>query len=294
MPAQGALRVVTERKLDALLAAGGTGRRLEASGVCVKGGSLFVVFDNLRDVGKLPPDLQGPGTLIPHRRREASDFEDITADDQYFYVVVERADKVNGDYYSEVLTFDDSFDVVNRELLEVPLEHRNKLFEGLAHVRRGGRDYLLALCEGNRCKGGAEGAAPGGGRVHIFRRRDDAGKRRWRHVGRMRLPAALPFEDYAGLDVAGDRIAVVSQQSAALWIGTLAGGAWRVAGDGLVYPFPRDAAGHALYGAVEGVAWLGGDRVVLVSDRVDPAGGTAPQRRRDQSVHVFDLLPAGA
>src|SRR6185436_69568 len=113
----------------------------------------------------------------------------------YFYVVVERADKVNGDYYSEVMTFDDSFDVVNRELLEVPLEHRNKLFEGLAHVRRGGRDYLLALCEGNRCKGGAEGAAPGGGRVHIFRRRDDAGKRRWRHVGRMRLPAALPFED---------------------------------------------------------------------------------------------------
>ena len=71
-------------------------------------------------------------------------------------------------------------------------------------MHRDGRTYLLGLCEGNRCKGGAEGRVPGGGRIHVFRR----GRRNWDRVGKIRLPETVLFEDYSGIAVTGDRIAV--------------------------------------------------------------------------------------
>ena len=64
---------------------------------------------------------------------------------------------------------------------------RNKGLEGLSCVRRDGKTYLLGLCEGNRCRGGAAGRRPGGGRIQVFaaraarvgaRRHDQAAARR--------------------------------------------------------------------------------------------------------------------
>jgi hypothetical protein len=45
-------------------------------------------------------------------------------------------------------------------VLRSALDRPNKGLEGLTCVRRGGHAYLLGLCEGNRCKGGAEAASP--------------------------------------------------------------------------------------------------------------------------------------
>jgi hypothetical protein len=47
-------------------------------------------------------------------------------------------------------------------------EHSNKGFEAVVHLRRNSKDYLLALCEGNKCKAGDKGRKPGGGRVLEF------------------------------------------------------------------------------------------------------------------------------
>jgi hypothetical protein len=83
----------------------------------------------------------------------------------------------------------------------------NKGFEAVAHVRRNRQDYLLALCEGNKCKCGSKGRKPGGGRVHVFERE----KKRWAHAGTIALPASLPFVDYSGMSIDNGRVAIVSQ-----------------------------------------------------------------------------------
>ena len=48
-------------------------------------------------------------------------------------------------------------------------------------------------------------------------------------MGKIRLPETVLFEDYSGIAVAGDRIAVISQASSALWLGRLRAG--RLGGD---------------------------------------------------------------
>ena len=155
-------------------------------------------------------------------------------------------------------------------------------------MRRDGQVYLLALCEGNRCKGGAEGRVPGGGRIQVFRR----GDRQWDRVARIRLPETVLFQDYSGLAVTGGRIAVVSQESSALWVGNLAPDGWEFTGAGMSYALPRSADGSIVYGTAEGVSWMAPDEVVMVSDKAKP--DQDPRcRAKDQSIHIF-RIPASA
>jgi hypothetical protein len=166
--------------------------------------------------------------------------------------------------------------------LDVALEMRNKGLEGLGCIVRDGELFLLGLCEGNRCKGGTAGRRPGGGRVHVLRRAALV----WKREATIRLPKDLDFIDYASVAVRGDRIAVVSQSSSALWVGTLAKTGFVVEESGTVYTFPRDADHRVVYGTVEGVSWLADDRLVMVSDRAE---GNIPAQAKDRSLHVFRL-----
>jgi hypothetical protein len=115
----------------------------------------------------------------------------------------------------------------------------------------------------------------------------------WTVREQIHLPPDLPFVDYSAVSVHGDRIAVVSQQSSALWVGRLEPDSWQVAGTGQVYPFPRDHQGRRLYGTVEGVTWLDERTVAVVSDRAKPS---QPRRLREtaESVQVFVVPEAGA
>ena len=97
----------------------------------------------------------------------------------------------------------------------------------------------------------------------------------------IRLPEGVAFVDYASVALSRDheRIAVVSQVSSALWIGTLASDGFEVVDGGTVYDFPRDDAGRILYGTVEGITWAG-ERLVAVSDRVTAARANHPPAPR--------------
>jgi len=185
-----------------------------------------------------------------------------------------------------VQEYDASLGYVGNAWLDFPLDRQNKGLEGLTWVERQGQSYLLALCEGNRCKGGAEGRTPGGGRVHAFRR----GRRRWERAGEIRLPETVLFEDYSGIAVTGGRMAVISQVSSALWVGELAPASWQVTGAGTTYALPRGADGGIVYGTAEGVSWVAPDRVVMVSDKAKPQQGRRC-RAKDQSIHIF-CVPA--
>jgi len=262
--------------------------RLEASGVLAKDGAFYVIFDNLPHIAIIGPELSAAGAnqVIEQQQGHRRGFEDIAYDpwSDQFYVLIESLRRGNGKYMAMVQEYDASLNYLGSAWLDFPLDRPNKGLEGLTCVHRFGRTHLLGLCEGNRCAGGAEGRIPGGGRIHVFTR----GKHHWERAGKIRLPETLLFEDYSGITVTGDRIAVVSQVSSALWIGSLASSSWEVTGEGSCYAFPRDAAGEIIYGTAEGVSWIARDQVVVVSDKAK-ADQDPRCRSKDQSIHIFRI-----
>jgi hypothetical protein len=288
------LELVKEAKIFDILD-GRLGPRLEASGVLASGGVFYVIFDNLPHIacigGTLSP-VAGANDVIEQDSGHRRGLEDIAYDpwNGRFYVLIESLPRGHGTFMAMVQENDAGFGYLGRAWLDFPLSRANKSLEGLTCVRRQERTYLLGLCEGNRCRGGAEGRVPGGGRVHVFRR----GRRHWERLGTIRLPGTAAFGDYSGIAVAGDRIAVISQVSSALWVGTLAPGGWQVTGAGISYALPRDADGGILYGSAEGVSWMAPDQLVMVSDKAKPEQGCRC-RAKNQSIHIFRIpAPASA
>ena len=282
------LVLVREAKIASLLA-GAEDRRLEASGVLATDGCFFVVFDNAPDIGRLHAELRrgaADNFLIPQDRGDDAGFEDVAHDVAAgrYYVLIEARPRGRG-FMAKVQEYDDGFGYRQSSWLDFPVDGPNKGLEGLTCVRRAGRAYLLGLCEGNRCKDGPEGRRPGGGRIQVF----DRGGRHWDHAGTIRLPASLWFEDYSSLAVAGDRVAVVSQSSSALWVGRLRPSGWELADEGRVWAFPPDREGRTVYCNIEGVSWVAADRVVVVSDRAKREGQDQRCRAKDQSIHVFAI-----
>jgi hypothetical protein len=282
------LELVREAKIFDILP-GSLDPRLEASGVLVNDEMFYVIFDNLPHIACIGPELSRPAggnRMIVQERGHRSGFEDIAHDPQTgrFYVLIESLPRGRGTFMAAVQEYDANFRYIGRAWLDFPLDRPNKGLEGLTCVRRVGQAYLLGLCEGNRCKGGAEGRVPGGGRVQVFRR----GHRQWDRLATIRLPETVLFQDYSGIAVAGGRIAVVSQESSALWVGSLAPDGWEVTDAGMSYALPRSADGGVVYGTAEGVSWMAPDLVVIVSDKAKPDQDRRC-RARDQSIHIFRI-----
>ena len=220
------LRLEHEAKLVDLVEPldGAAGRRLEASGVLAKDDGFYVIFDNLPDIVRLGPGLIAgapENRVFTQERREATGFEDIAYDpgSDRFFALIEALPVRSGTYRAKVHQYDGSLRYLRSDWLDFPLADANKGLEGLTCLRRNGRTCLLAMCEGNRCRGGSAGRRPGGGRIQVF---TEAGPRGgWVHTGTIRLPRTLEFEDYSGISLVGDRLAVVSQASSALWVGRL-------------------------------------------------------------------------
>ena len=151
-------------------------------------------------------------------------------------------------------------------------------------MRRDGRDYALALCEGNKCQSGNKGRQPGNGRIQVFEKT----KKCWSHVETIKLPKSVEFVDYSGMSLDKGRFAVVSQENSMLWIGMFEEATWDWRDEGQLYEFPRTSDGEIQYGNIEGVSWISPRRIVTVSDRrkTDQPKQFAD---KDQSIHVFDI-----
>ena len=279
-----ALVLEAEARLDHLL--GDALERYEASGVAVAHGKIYVALDNSTKVAVLDPDLAPAGSrLVKTDGHGASDFEGLAYDAVHdrFYLVVEAA-KHGGKDQARIWELSGDLDLRRKTWSGLEVPSSNKGIEGLCFVAEEGEDYLLALWEGNHGKAGKRSRERGFGQIEVLERKKDADKG-WKHTATMMLPERAAFLDYSGLDLQGNRLAVVSQSSSALWVGRLAKDEWRVVDEGRVYSFPRERS-RPLYAAVEGVAWLDDERLVVVSDQFE---GTASAVPHDQAVAIFRL-----
>jgi hypothetical protein len=280
-----------ERKLTDFISPPTKNGVLEASGVLAKGVHYYVVFDNVRRIARLHRNLE-PGSTQHSwfgRRRTGDGYEDLAYSKytRQFYLLIEAEKHPDGTYKALIDECDEAATYKQRRWIDFAFDTRNTGFEGLSAVHWKGRDYLLALCEGNRCRGGRKGRIPGGGRIHVLQL---AGMM-WKSVATIKLPSHVKFEDYSAVALRGRRIAVLSQQSAQLWIGTLRFGDWAIAGKGRIYDFPRTKKGKIRYWTLEGLCWLTDRSFVCVSDL---AKNRHPKRGRktEQSIHIF-TLPRG-
>jgi hypothetical protein len=275
------LALVREEKLFRLVPGANDGSRLEASGVALLNDTTaLVIFDNLNYIATIDLSLKNRGRnrLLPAPSLGWG-FEDIAVDVTrgHSFCLVEALEDFQGVVRGFVAEYDRDAHFIRCTQLSTRFETVNKGFEGLAHVRQRGREYLYALCEGNL----GTTAKRGGGRVDVFIRARDGG---WKASHRLRLPREAEFEDYSALAYRDGQIAVASQASARLWVARIDSSARAIVpGSGIVYRFPNKR-----YRNIEGIAWLSPDTLVAVSDRRKKA---QPARcaEKDQSIHVFRI-----
>jgi hypothetical protein len=264
--------LIRAARIHALLPAGAPGR-LEASGVVAADGRYQVIFDNLRAVALIDADLDRTvlNALGPTEPGPAPGYEDIARDPVtgHVFLLIEAQDR-RGVFQARVEEYDEALRFVSAGWLEYPLARPNKGIEGLEVVRRADGLYLLGLHEV--------------GGLLVFRQ----GRHNWKHVATAQLPGSLRFADYSAVALAGGRLALVSQESSALWVGEFATDTWAAIGTGDTYPFPFEPGGEVAYRTVEGVCWLGPGRVVVVCDRGKRDEGDRG-RFTEESLHVFDL-----
>jgi hypothetical protein len=273
------LELVREEKLYRLIPGRDKSSRLEASGVALAGPSTaLVVFDNLNQIASIDVSLRASrrNVMWPAPSLGAG-FEDVAADRRSgsTFALIESVVDANGVLRGFVSEYDRHRRLRQCTQLAGQFEKANKGFEGLAYTRRRGREYLYALREANWRSSG-----PRRGRIDVFVRRRGL----WRESHRITLPQDARFKDYSALSIRDDRIAVVSQQSARLWIGALDAKTQTVVrGSGAVYRFPGKR-----YCNVEGIDWLTGSTLIAVSDRVKK-GQPSRCASTDQSIHIFRI-----
>jgi hypothetical protein len=285
------MTLVAERKLSDFIEPPEGSKVLEASGVVAKDGYYYVIFDNARRIARVHSGLQ-PGSKKHSwfgRARDGDGYEDIAFSPytRRFYLLIEAEKHPDGTYKAVIDECNEDAQYKRRRWVDFAFDKRNTGFEGLSAVRWKGRDYLLALCEGNRCRGGRRGRKPGGGRIQVLQRAGAV----WKPVASIALPPGVKFEDYSAVSLRGARIAVISQQTSRLWIGTLRFRDWTIPARGTIYDFPRSKKGKPKYCTLEGLCWLSPRTFVLVSDLSKGDYGTCC-RKRDQSLHVF-RIPTG-
>ena len=281
------LELVEEKKISDLLTEDNIPEKLEASGVFFLNDYFYVIFDNLRQVAKIKKDLNNTdeNCLISVEREKIEDgFEDITynSSNPKFYLVIEALEQKKDIYKAQIEEYDRNFNFVSSNWVDFTFESENKGFEGLECVEKNGQEYLLALCEGNKCKGGKKGREPGGGRIQVLQKKEKF----WEKIETIKLTKSVQFEDYSAISLENNRLAVISQASAKLWIGTFQNDKWDFVDEGVVYTFPTNEEGEIIYCNVEGVCWLAPNQIVVVSDKYKTKKQPKRCQSKDQSIHI--------
>lgn len=272
---------VAESRINTLLPGLPAGTTYEASGVFALNNSCFVVFDNLYQAGEIPLHLQPENSRLHDLSRHEGnpDFEAITYDaaEQQWYIVAET--ELAGNRFRPVVyRYDRRFTLIDR--METDLffaaDKRNKGLEGIAFVRRNGQAYLLGLEETSNS-------------IHVLQQQDG----QWKAVAELLLP--VYFNDYADIAVLNNRVAVISQEDARIWIGQLSPSCWKFTGKHTVYTIPTGnengetgKGNRVLYGNLEGVSFANDSTLVTCTDQVRNSQPVY-QQHKDQSIQVWRI-----
>jgi hypothetical protein len=267
------LTLLREKNLAELLPSG----EYEASGVALHGGALRVVFDNRTDVADV--DVSLASAVLGPGKKSASQHEGITIATRPVartYVLTEGAGA-----RSEIVILAANGEVIAKEPTDISFPDADKGLEGIAWLDD--IERMLVLCEANSCGIGDD--SPGHGKIKSLRHEGNA----WFTESVLPLPSIAAFADYSDLAVRDEgggtyTIAVLSQESSALWLGTLTTKPLAIPTAGSVHGFPK-AGGKTQYCSLEGATFLDAKTIALVSDGRKKSDACT----KAEAVHVFAL-----
>lgn len=267
--AQTEVQLMHEAKCTDLL---GESSTFEASGVTLKDNQLYVVFDNDDRIARFNRALSKGELLGP--KNVSADFEGITWDPkrERFYVMIEA--RFTGRSMQPVmLELDAELQILTHHDIPFDLDRPNKGCEGVAWFEHEKTSHVILLLEGK------EDQNLGLALVMKF------AEGKLEPVARLTLTPMATFKDHAGIAYHDGQLAVVSQSSSKLWVGTLNTVQWTV-DEGQIYQFPRQD-GKVVYGNIEGVVWLDEQTLVCVSDQ--PKEGRDEHQAKGESIHLFKI-----
>ncbi|MBF0180288.1 MAG: hypothetical protein HQM03_09715 [Magnetococcales bacterium] len=268
-------------------------KRLEASGVAVKGDTCWVIFDNITSIAEIALQDNEFGACRLHepgKHAGIDGFEAISyhAAEEQFHVAVESV-KIGKKYHPLIAELKQNLQPKPFKLLDVPFTGESKGFEGIAVITRPSDQAVLlfGLCEGNFCESNDERSKKrGNGRLHVFMR----DKRKWLNMKIiLPIPPAAAFRDYSDIAIraAGDgrsaAVAITSQEDKSIWIGRIDLDRLGFIDDGEVFPFPGED-----FCNVEGVDWVNDNTIVIVSDKAksDQPNGC---KGKEMSIHLLRI-----
>ena len=273
---------LNESKVYKLLNGYNSNDDFEASGVVAQGDYFYVVFDNRYKIGKILNSLpqNSSSNSLLSSGSGSSNFEGIAYDNYGTpnWYVVEECVKNGNTWYPRVREYDDNMNYQSNQWTDYPFNSttNNKAFEGIAYTRRNNQDYLLSIVEGT-------------GAIAVMQQNGST----WNKVAEFYLPVS--FNDYADIALYGNKLAVVSQEDAQLWVGELSATSWATTGSSTVYDFPKGnssgvvgAGNLVIYGNVEGVSFINDSTIVTCTDKM-ASSQPAYQSYKDQSVQLFRL-----
>ncbi len=283
------LTIVTERKLSELTELPTDSPALEATGVVAKDSCFYVVFGNVRRIARINSDLTRRSNTPAWfgRARAGEGYQDIafSPHTRRFYLLIKAEKHPDGTLKALIDECDEKGRYKLRRWVDFPFDQQNHGFEGLCAVRWKDCDYLLAL--GHRRP--RPGRKPDGGQIYVLKRAGTV----WKPIAQIALPPGVKFKNHSTVSLRGSQIAVISQQTSRLWIGTLKFGNWTISDPGAVYDFPRTKKGNPKYGALEGLCWRSPGSFVLVSGLCG-RDDAKRCRKREQSIHVFRIPTRGS
>mmetsp|Transcript_21805 Transcript_21805/g.38547 ORF Transcript_21805/g.38547 Transcript_21805/m.38547 type:complete len:415 (+) Transcript_21805:108-1352(+) len=281
--------------------------KFEASDIMAseQGEEFYVVFDNSFKIGRLDRVWGSKSKSLatnkllewPGNAESDSQFEAIAYNTSSLtYLVVEETHpnaKVPRALVHEIKIDGDEISLVRDCSVAFEFSSANKGVEGASVFSAGDRSLLLALCEGNFCKGGKKGRQVGNGRILVLEQSIDGKKCTYDVIQTLEIPSSVEFMDYSSLALyENKRIAITSQENSAVWVSEIKASK---SGDlelakGKVYDFPRNDLCEIKYCNIEGVYFESEDVLVAVSDAMK-SHGRQPFICRDkgQSVHVFSI-----
>ncbi|PSC67394.1 hypothetical protein C2E20_8907 [Micractinium conductrix] len=294
------LKLIKETPFSGLFRDLKNSTEFEASGLAHVRGEFYAVFDNAMSIGALDDRFQfrDPANVLIGDWEPQSQFEGIAyvPENDTFLLLHEAVE--HGSTYKpsvrEVKIRKDrsGYDVHAVCDVDFEIEEANKGFESINYVHTPDGAFLLGLCEGNYCKGGGEGREPGNGRIVVSKLQwDSDGGCVWEPIKVLNIPPGAFFLDYAAMayNYATQKLAVLSQEDSAIWVGDFDGDALEFKSqEGHVFWLPRNAHCEMIYCNAEGIQWIDNYRVVVASDR---AKRTQPFwcDDKDQSIHMFTM-----
>ncbi len=269
------LQVIKEVKLKSLLS---QDKKLEASGVTAVGEDFYVVFDNSAKVARINEELNS-AELLGKKEKKVGYEAIVYAQDEKVFYLVEESLKHKKHFNARISRMNESFKLTDkRTWLDFGFKNKSKGIEGLAFHKNGEKTYLLALFEGLKKDRGF---------ILLYQKK----KKSYKYLKKIYLPKNLNFKDFSDMDLQKNgRLAIVSQESSALWIGELDTNKWEIKSKGQRYDFPKSKKGKTQYCNIEGVSWISQNRLVMVSDAKKKKQGKACLKK-EQSIHIVSYTP---